>query len=259
MNRSEYVEYELEENVKKLEKLKLDYKLKNKQYLEALGDSKNSDDKKDIEEKKQFLLTLQDRHKKEIEALRERHKLEREGALWDYNEAKTHKTSLLSELKVELSGIQKELLEINKSNLELNKERHKLRKLNQLNITSHAIVQYLDRAKGEDINSIKKEIANIRGSKSSEVQDHEVVEFLEASGKINIEEIEKEMVPEKIKNTILSDELLGMSGTFKRRDGFRLVVRNSSIITFLPKEDKPKKNNRIYGERVKRPLRRMKL
>lgn len=259
MNRSEYIEYELEENVKKREKLKLEYQEKDKEYHDAINESEDSNIEADIEEKKQFLLTLQEKHRKETAELKERHRLEREGAQWDYNEVKTRKSSLVAHIKSERFLIQKELTETKNRNAELNKERNKLRKLNQLNITSHAIVQYLDRAKGENISSIKKEIINLRDNDDEEVQDHQVIDFLIDKGRIDREEIEKEIVPDRIKKTILSDELIGMAGTFKRRDGFRLVVKNSTVVTFLPKESKPRKKGNFYIKKVKRKPRKMKL
>lgn len=259
MNRSEYIEYELEENVKKREKLKSDYQEKEKEYQEAIKELEDSKIEGDIKERKQFLLTLQEKHRKEIYELKERQKLEREGALWDYNEAKTRKESLVANIKSEITSIQKELSEIKNKNSELNKEKSKLIKLNQLSVTSHAIVQYLDRAKGEDIKKIKKEIISLREDKDIEVQDHQVIDFLVEKGRINREEIENEIVPDRIKKIILSDELIGMSGTFKRKDGFRLVVKNSAIITFLPKESKPIKKGSFYGKRDKKKLRKMRL
>lgn len=260
MNRSEYIEYELEENVKKREKLKLDYQTKSQEYLDVKNGIKDYDLDKNIEEKKQFLLTLQDRHKKELDELKYRHQLEIDSAQLDYQESKYEKLNKINRLKSEKNAIIIELSEIKEKNKELNKERSKLRKLNQISVTSHAIVQYLDRGKGQDIKLIKKEFAEKIEKNLSEVKDHEFVDFLVKEGRIIREDIEREMVPEYIKKIILSDELLGTTSTFKRKDGYRLVVKNSSIVTFLPKDDKPRKKGKYYGEKkVKKPLRRMKL
>jgi len=260
MNRSEYVKYELEENVKKREKLKLDYQTKSQEYLDFQKELEGSGLEEDIEEKKQFLLTLQDRHKKELDKIKERHRLEREGAHWDFKEAKERKANTLDKIKEERAVILKELTKIKEENKELNKEKSLLKKLNQISVTSHAIVQYLDRGKGQDIKLMKKELSEKLEKSSSEVKDHELVDFLVEEGRIVREDVEKEMVPDRIRKTILSDELLGTTATFKRRDGFRLVVKNSAIITFLPQESKPRKKGKYHGEkRAKRPLRRMKL
>jgi len=260
MNRSEYIEYELEENVKKREKLKLDYQTKSQEYLDAKNGIENYDLEKDIEGKKQFLLTIQSRHKKELDELKHRHQLEINRAQLDYKESKDEKLNKLNRIKLEKSVIIRELSEIKAKNKELNKERSKLRNLNQISVTSHAIVQYLDRGKGQDIQLIKKEVAEKLEKNLSEVKDHEFVDFLVEEARIIREDIEREMVPEYIKKMILSDELLGTTSTFKRKDGYRLVVKNSSIVTFLPKDDKPRKKGKYYGEKkVKKPLRRMKL
>lgn len=260
MNRSEYVEYELEENVKKREKLKLDYQTKSQEYIDVQDELENSELDKDIEEKKQFLLTLQDRHKKELDKLKERHKLEKESAHWDYKEAKDEKANRLDRIRSEKNAIMKELSDVIVKNKELNKERSNLKRLNQVSVTSHAIVQYLDRGKGQDIKLMKEELSEKLEKNVSEVKDHELVDFLVREGRIVRNDIEKEMVPEHMKKTILSDEFLGTTATFKRKDGFRLVVKNSAIITFLPQDVKPRKKGKYYGEkRVKTPLRRMKL
>jgi len=263
MNRSEYIECELEENVKKREKLKIDYQEKDKEYHKAVEESEGSNFDDDIEDKKQFLLTLQDKHRKETAELKERQRLEREGAQWDYSEAKTRKSSLVAQVKSERLAIQKELTAAKKDNAELNKERHKLKRLNKLSVSSHAIVQYLDRAIGIDIKKLKKEIQGKRKEEGKDkfvqVPDHEIVSYLEGIGQINRGDIEKVIVPENIKKTILSDELLGTTGTFKRKDGFRLVVKDSTIVTFLPKEAKTRKKSNFYGKRIKRKPRKMKL
>ena len=197
---------------------------------------------------------------KELDQLKERHRLEKEGAHWDYKEAKDEKANKLDRLRAERNSIILEISEVKKKNKELNKERSLLKKLNQVNVTSHAIVQYLDRGKGQDVNSMKKELSEKLEKSYSEVKDHELVDFLVEEGRIVREDVEREMIPEYMKKTILSDELLGATATFKRKDGFKLVVKNSTIITFLPKDVKPTKKGKYYGEkRVKRPLKRMKL
>lgn len=261
MNRREYIEYELEENAKKSKKLKEEYHTKDTEYINAIEEFKNSETNSDIEEKKQFLHTLQEKHKKELDELKLRHKLERESAQWDYDESKEDKSSALDILRIERSEIIRKLSDINIKSKELKAEKKKLIKLNQVYISSHSMVQYLDRARGVDILSIKKEITDkSEDKKLSEIQDHEIIDFLSKENRIVIEEIEDEMVPENIKKTILSDELLGISGTFKRKDGFRLVVKNSTIITFLPKEAKIKKKGSYYGlKKEKKKIRKMRL
>jgi len=268
MNRIEYIEYELEGNVKKREKLKIDYQEKDKEYHDAVEESENSNFDDDIEGKKQFLHTLQEKHRKENAELKERQRLECEGAQWDYSEAKARKSSLVSQVKSERLSIQKELTAIKKEDSELNKERRKLNNLNKFSISSHSIVQYLDRALGMDIKRLRQEVKearkrsdyNYRFNKNEPgIPDHETIDFLIRKGAVDLKKVEEEMVPENIKKTILSDELLGTTGTFKRKDGFRLVVKNSTIVTFLPKESKSKRKGNFHGKRDKKKPRKMKL
>jgi len=263
MNKSEYIEYELEENVKKREKLKLDYEAKKTEYQNATEEFNDSEVKEDIEQKKQLLLNLQERHRLEVDELKERHRLERENAQWEYAEAKSHKANLFSSFRDGLARIQKELKEAKIKNRELNKERGKLRKLNELTVTSHAIVQYLDRAKGMDVINLKREVNNKRKEsglkKFVQVPDHELVDYLVAEGKLNREETEKLILTDKIKKIVLRDELLGSTGTYTRFDGFRIVIKNSSVVTFLPKAAKPRKKGNKFSKRIKRKPRKMKL
>jgi hypothetical protein len=268
MNKSEYIEYELEENVKKREKLKIESDKKQTEYTEAKNKFESSEYQKDLDDKKEFLQTLREKHKEELAELKERQKLEKEGAMWEFDEAKKHKNEVLGALKSDMEALQKELKEIKNENKELNREKDRALKLKQLNVTSHAIVQYLDRAKGLDLKDIKKEIIEARKEEdysirfdknSSEVPDHEIVEFLILEGKLEREKTEKAIVTDKIRKLALSDELIGSTGTYTRTDGFRLVVKNSSVVTFLPKAAKTRKKGNKFSKRFKRKPRKMKL
>jgi hypothetical protein len=263
MNRSEYVEYELEENVKELERIKLEYETKKKEYDDAVKSFSDSDAEKDIEEKKQDLLTLQEVHRKEVDELKERHKLERENAQWQYTESKNHKVNLFTVVKDALTNINTKRIEAKQKNKELKEEKRRLRKMNVVGVTSHAIVQYLDRAKGMDIVAIKREVNNKRKEEISkkfvQVPDYALVDYLVSEGKLNREEAEKSILTEKIKKLVLRDELLGSTGTYTRFDGFRLVIKNGSVVTFLPKASKPRKRANKFSKRVKRKPRKMKL
>jgi hypothetical protein len=265
MNQKEFVTWKLEEIVKKREELKEKHNQKRDEYLKAKEEFENSDIKQEIEEKKSSLLTLQERHKKELDELKERHIREREIVMSAYVEVRDKEKLTLNALKAELNEIFEELGKVKSEASALNKEKHKLKDLEEVNVTSHAIVQYLNRATGMDIEKIRtkvrKKMVN-EGSKISpttKIQDHQVVDYLVNEDLIDLEQVEAEILPESVKELIMSNELLGSTGTFTTKDGFRLAVSGGKVVTFLPKKEKSRKKKTGLFKREKRTIRRMKL
>jgi hypothetical protein len=263
--KEEFILWKLEENAKKSEELKNKKNEKHLEYLKLKEEFESSQYKCEIENKKNSLLTLQEQHKRELDELKERHKKEREAAMSDYLEIKEKGKTILAAMRDELEELSNQLVEIVKENKQLNKDKQKLKSLEEIIVTNHAVVQYLDRAKGMNIDKIRekareKMLAN--GSKiqsTTKVPDHKVVEYLVEEGIINLEQVEKEILPDNVKKLIMSDELLGSTGTFTTKGGFRLAVSAGKVVTFLPKKEKAKKINTHLVKREKRRPRKMKL
>ena len=265
MNKLEYIEYELEENANLRKKLKADADKKKKAYKTIREDFENSNVQNEIEKRKRFIEELQLKHKKENEEIKARQKKEREEAYNVYLEIKDSKDDLIKTSLEEMQAATKAYNEANERRKELRREKKRLRNIGEVNVTSHAIVQYLDRAKGVDVKSIRKEIQDERISEDKEkfdkIPDKIVVDFLVQKGKIDVEKIEKDILPADIKKILLSNELSGSSGTYTLKNGFRIVVVKGNIVTFLPIASKPKrfpKGKRKNG-RSKRKIRKMKL
>ena len=267
MNKVEFVKWQLEENVKKREELKIRFKEKQQEYLDDKAELESEEFKEEITERKQFLQELQESQKKELDELKARQKEEKDKAMSTYLKLKSKVKFVLGTLKEELESITKELAEAKVENKRLNKEKGKLRGLDDVKITNHAIVQYLDRAKSMNLTKIRNEVRaklikdGLDIEPSTKVQDHSIVEYLEEKGVIDLEKIRDDILPEKIKEVMLRSELVGSTGTFTTNNGFRVVAKNGTIVTFLPKPDKRQKKKVFHGkrERVKKKIRKMKL
>lgn len=255
MNRVEFVKWKLEENTKKYQELKEQYEQKEKEYLSAKNDFEKPCINSEIEIKKNLLIILKENHKKELSDLMERHKKEINEAKLNYYNLKDNRDTNLKKLKSELTEISIKLRDSKIENHQLHKENKKIKYLENIGITKHAIVQYLNRYKGMDIDKIREDIKFKTNSKK--IEDHIVVEHLVADGIINLEEIEREILPEDVKKLITADELLGSSGTFELKSGFRIAVSDGSVVTFLPKKEKSKKI--FVSKKEKRKLKKMRL
>jgi hypothetical protein len=269
MNKVEFVKWQLEENVKKREELKIKFKEKEQEYLDEKAELESEEFKEEITGRKQFLQELQDSQKKELDELKARHKKERDKAMGDYLEMKNKVKFVLGSLKEELDSISKELAETKSENKKLNKEKGRMKDLDDVKITSHAIVQYLDRAKNMNLTKVRNEVRakliedGLNIKPTTKIRDHAIVEYLVEKGVIDLEKVREDILPEKVKEVMLRDELVGSTGTFTTKDGFRVVAKNGNIVTFLPKPVKKKKKSKpFYGgkrERNKRKIRKMKL
>jgi hypothetical protein len=265
MNKVEFVKWQLEENVKKREELKQKLSEKKKEYLDSKSELEANGFEEQITKKKDFLQQLQDSQKKEFDELKARHKKEKDEATGVYLKLKEKVKFVLGTLKEELDEIQSNLADAKSENKKLNKKKSILKDWEDVTITSHAVVQYLDRARNMNLTNIKKEVRakmiedGLVIKPTTKVHDHAIVEYLSGEGVINLEKVKEEILPADLKGIMLRDELVGSTGTFTTKDGFRVVAKNGRIVTFLPKPEKKKKN--FYGkrEKVKRVIRRMKL
>jgi len=265
MNKVEFVKWQLEENVKKREELKQKLSEKKKEYLDSKSELESSGFEEEITEKKEFLQQIQDSHKKELDELKARHKKEKDEAMGVYLKLKDRAKFVLGTLKDELDEIQKSLAEAKSENKKLNKKKSLLKDWEDVTITSHAVVQYLDRAKNMNLTKIKKEVRakmiedGFVIKPTTKIHDHAIVEYLSEEGVINLEKIKEEILPEDLKGIMLRDELIGSTGTFTTKNGFRVVAKNGRIVTFLPRPEKKKKSSYCKREKVKRVIRKMKL
>ena len=256
MSQIEFIEWRLKDNVGTIEVLKKNYN----QKLEEIKIIESSDVSADVEEKKLNLIKLQESHKRELDALKERHKKERDEAMLLYLESKNKKGFSIDYAKKELKSISDDLCKLKDENIKLNKEKHKIKKLGDVQITSHAMVQFLNRARGMNIENIRKEMFEKfvdKFNNISEIKDHMIVDYLVEEGKIDLKEIESDILPESVKKLITANELLGSTGTFVIKDGFRLAVSAGKIVTFLPKKEKPLKVKIKIKEKIK--VKKMKL
>ncbi|MEK6828540.1 MAG: hypothetical protein AABY15_00205 [Nanoarchaeota archaeon] len=258
MSQIEFIEWRLKDNVNTIEELKKKHSQKNEEFktLEA------SDVNADVEEKKAILIKIQESHKKELDVLKERHKKERDEAMSAYLESKNKKGHSIDFAKRELKEISDELCKLKIENKKLNQEKHKIKKLKEVEITSHAVVQYLNRARGMNIESIRNEVAKklSEGGETkeiSDIKDHMVVNFLVEENRINLKEVESDILPESVKKLITANELIGSTGTFHTNNGFRLAVSCGKVVTFLPRKEKPMKIKIKLKE--KRKIKKMKL
>lgn len=265
MNKKEFIKFKLEENVNKCKDLKEKHNLKRDEYLKTKEEFDNSDIKKEIEDKKNSLLTLQEKHKKELDELKKRHESERENAMSAYVEVKDRKGFIVNALKAELNEIYLELENAKKEGTILHKELRSLKNFEEITITSHAVVQYLNRAKNLDIENIKIKVrenlidSGAEVKPTTQIQDHQVVEYLTSQGLINLSEVEMEIMPESVKKLITKDELLGSTGVFMTKGGFRLAVSGGRVVTFLPKKEKVTKKKVGLFKKESRAPKKMKL
>ena len=231
MSQIEFIEWKLKQNMGIIEDLK-------KEHIQKSEEIKNleaSDVNADVEEKKSILIKIQESHKKELISLKERHKKERDEAMSAYLGSKNKKGYSLNSAKRELKDISDKLCKLKIENRKLNQERHKVKNTKDIEITKHAVVQYLNRAIGMNIDDIKVSIRKkiltdgIEIKDSAPIQDHQVVDYL------------------------------GSTGTFVTKDGFRLAVSGGKVVTFLPKKDKPRKKIAAIFRKEKREPKKMKL
>lgn len=268
MNKVEFVKWQLEENVKKREELKIKFKEKQQEYLNEKSELESDEFKKEITEKKDFLQEIQESHKKELDEIKARHKKERDEAMDAYLKLKDKTKFVLGTLKEELDSITSELAETKVENKKLNKEKGLMKDLEDVTITSHAIVQYLNRAKNMNMTRIKNEVRakliedGLTIKPGTKIRDTSIVNYLVDKGSIDLEKIKEEILPENLKGVMLRRELVGSTGTFATKNGFRVVAKNGKIVTFLPKPEKKKKKKKpFFGkrEKVRKKIRKMKL
>lgn len=171
----------------------------------------------------------------------------------------------LSALRSELNDISEEFKLIKKENNQLNKDKKKLDNLGKISITSHAIVQFLDRAKGMNISEFREKVKSrivdgeLKTESIAKIQDHQVVEYLINEGIIDLPDVERQILPDNIRDLITKSELIGGSGIFTTKDGYRLAVNGMKVVTFLPRKEKSKKISKLYIKKEKRRPRKMKL
>ena len=261
MSQIEFIEWKLKQNMGIIEDLK-------KEHIQKSEEIKNleaSDVNADVEEKKSILIKIQESHKKELISLKERHKKERDEAMSAYLGSKNKKGYSINSAKRELKDISDKLCKLKIENRKLNQERHKVKNTKDIEITKHAVVQYLNRAIGMNIDDIKVSIRKkiltdgIEIKDSEPIQDHQVVDYLISENLIDLKQVEDEILPESVRNLIIKDELLGSTGTFVTKDGFRLAVSGGKVVTFLPKKDKPRKKIAAIFRKEKREPKKMKL
>lgn len=237
MSKMESISFKLDKNLKIIEELKQ----KRTQKREEISIIESSDFGAIVEEKKKALLKLQEIHKRELDLIREKHRAEREVAMTEYLGSKTKKETSVEAAKKELKEIEDKLQAVKKDNRSLHKEKHKLKVLGEVQITSHAIVQYLNRAKGVNVDELRKEFADKYSHASvDEVKDHMLVDYLVSENRIDLKEVESDILPESVKKLITASELAGSTGVFGTNDGFRLAVSGGKVVTFLPKKEKIK-------------------
>jgi len=265
MNKKEFIKFKLEENVNKCKDLKEKHNLKRDEYLKTKEEFDNSDIKKEIEHKKNSLLTLQEKHKKELDELKKRHESEREKILSEYINVRDSKKLAIGILKKELEDLSKQLFEAKAENRTLKKEKEKCLDYDDVKVTSHAVVQYLNRAKNLDIEKIKAKVreslinSGAEAQSIAQIQDHQVVEYLTSEGLINLSEVEMEIMPESVKKLIMKDELIGSTGVFPTKGGFRLAVSGGRVVTFLPRKEKVTKKKVGFFKKESRAPKKMKL
>lgn len=262
MRHVEYIQSQLEENVNEQNKLKEQIRKKQDKYNAEKEKLESGKYFEEFEEKKQNLQDLQDRHRQELEALKQRHKEEREKVEAEFIEVKEAGRNVLKKISKEISDIRIDLNAIRKEHKALKKRKQEIEDLGEVKLTSHAIVQYLNRAKGYDIEAIKQEVkdeinnSGLKINQNTGVADHMVVDFLVKHGRIDLPAIEDEILPDDIKDLITANELLGSTGTFTTKSGFRLAVTGGKVVTFLPKKTKTKRKG---YKTQKRGPKRMKL
>lgn len=91
-------------------------------------------------------------------------------------------------------------------------------------VSDHAVIRYLERVKGFDIKSLRKEID------SSAVGDHEIIQHLENVMHINIEAIRKGITTEKLVTQVST---IG-DCKYPIGDGFLAIIRENTIVTIKP-------------------------
>lgn len=79
------------------------------------------------------------------------------------------------------------------------------------------------------LKSIHYQISNFVKSDELIVTEHAVLRFIERKYKLDIKEIEKQIINDKVKSQIL---VLG-NGKYPIGEGLKIVVKNNSVVTVL--------------------------
>lgn len=217
-----------------------------------------------MNQKEEYIIWKLGENKIRLEKLKDKQDQKKEDLKILQGENEKNKVAI-DALREELNDISNEFKHIKKQNKQLLKDKGRLDKLEEISITSHAVVQFLDRARGMNINvfreKVKEKMFNGAENVESEikVQDHHVVEYLVSEGIIILSDVEKQILPDDVKSLITKSELIGGSGIFTTKNGYRLAVNGRKVVTFLPKKEKSKKINKLFIKREKRRPRKMKL
>lgn len=96
---------------------------------------------------------------------------------------------------------------------------------NEISIKSRELNQ-----KTIEVNRLKNEIKLLNNDKKIKVSEHAILRYLERTKGLNIEEIENEIVSEQIINLV---DKLGGSGVFPNDKGFSLKMKDFTITTII--------------------------
>lgn len=81
--------------------------------------------------------------------------------------------------------------------------------------------------KTKALNDVKNKIKKVEDNSNIMISDHAILRYLERIMGIDIEMIKKEILPEKAKQTI---QALG-NGTYPINNKYKIVVKNNTIVT----------------------------
>ena len=84
--------------------------------------------------------------------------------------------------------------------------------------------------KSDAIKALKIEIAKLSSDKELKVSEHAIIRYLERVKGVNIEEIESEILSDRIKGFI---DRLGENGTYPHENGYSLVIKNFTVVSVL--------------------------
>lgn len=113
---------------------------------------------------------------------------------------------------------------------EIEQRSKKLKEAKSVTITNHAVMRYLQRIKGVDINRIRKKVKN--HSDKEFINDRDVVNYILAMNKQSIYDLWDEILPSYVR-TIIKDQGCGM---YPVRDGMNLLVRKNVVMTIYGRE-----------------------
>lgn len=98
--------------------------------------------------------------------------------------------------------------------------------LKALNLDKENLCIEID-IKTKALNDIKNKIKKVEDNSNIMISDHAILRYLERVMGIDIEMIKKEILPEKSKQTI---QTLG-NGTYPINNKYKIVVKNNTIVT----------------------------